>query len=260
MSENSDSAQDEVSELFIDKKVQKNMWVNVNNLRVRFEPNLNAKVVTHLNYNDAVQWTGVSTKSQITVKLSGKEVTGPFLKIKYNQNSEGWVFSGALSETKLSTYWEEAGCPRGEPVPHINSEKFPDAGFKIDYEKGTAEEEIELNEELRLQVVQAGCEYVNYTYKIYIKSMPENIDLYDATYWYPRAVEILKLVKSKKAIDDIGNAIEVLQGYIDKDNLEFENAITENNPQELSPVFMVYEPKRDGSGVLLEVSKAIGPL
>ena len=248
------------TEELINQKEDRDLWANVDKLRVRSAPDLSAKVISSLKLGDKVHWNGVSTKKVITAKLGGEDKTGPFYKVNLEDKREGWVFSAALSQTDLSSYWVKAECPRGIPEPQIDAKKYADADFTIDNAAGQAEETMILTGMLDLKIVHTGCEYIIWTYTFTIKEPPVNVDMYDSTYWYPEALNVFKIVKSKKAVKNIDIIIKLLEEYIKKDNFEFETLLGEEADNPLATKVQVYEPKLKGSSVEFKITSSIGPI
>ena len=69
--------------------------VNVNNLRVRTQPDLNANTVTLLKEGVIVKAWGERSQKKIEINLRGVNISDYWYKIKYGAHS-GWVFGGAL--------------------------------------------------------------------------------------------------------------------------------------------------------------------
>ncbi len=69
-------------------------WVDA--LRVRAQPDPELASVANVNTGDKVTYLGETSANTATFELRGKEITGPFLKVKLADGTVGWVFAGGL--------------------------------------------------------------------------------------------------------------------------------------------------------------------
>ena len=76
-------------------------YTTVDNLSVRRYPSLDAKRISSLDEGVRVTYLGSESANVISVKLRGKQTTGPFYFIRTDSGKEGWVYSGALSSTPV---------------------------------------------------------------------------------------------------------------------------------------------------------------
>ena len=82
---------------------QLTIYVWVDNLRMRLEPDTKSDVVTELKEGQAIVF--LEEKSNFTQKITlrGKQYDEPWLKVKTKDNKIGWVYGGgAVSYTHLT--------------------------------------------------------------------------------------------------------------------------------------------------------------
>ena len=114
-------------------------YTTVDNLSVRRYPSLDAKRISSLDEGVRVTYLGSESANVISVKLRGKQTTGPFYFIRTASGKEGWVYSGALSSTPVyvedydaivafSTY----GTFEGDDL-YYDLQFWEDQGIKVIY-------------------------------------------------------------------------------------------------------------------------------
>lgn len=114
-------------------------YTTVDNLSVRRYPSLDAKRISSLDEGVRVTYLGSESANVISVKLRGKQTTGPFYFIRTASGKEGWVYSGALSSTPVyvedydaivafSTYG--IGSFEDDPM-YYNLQRWEDFGIKV---------------------------------------------------------------------------------------------------------------------------------
>ena len=112
-------------------------YTTVDNLSVRRYPSLDAKRISSLDEGVRVTYLGSESANVISVKLRGKQTTGPFYFIRTASGKEGWVYSGALSSTPVyvedydaivafSTY----GSFEDDPL-YYSLQRWEDFGIKV---------------------------------------------------------------------------------------------------------------------------------
>ena len=112
-------------------------FTTVDNLSVRRYPSLDAKRISSLDEGVRVTYLGSESANVISVKLRGKQTTGPFYFIRTASGKEGWVYSGALSSTPVyvedydaivafSTY----GSFEDDPL-YYSLQRWEDFGIKV---------------------------------------------------------------------------------------------------------------------------------
>ncbi len=69
-------------------------WVDA--LRVRAKPDPALASIANINTGDKVTYLGEASRNTATFVLRGREITGPFLKVKLADGTVGWVFAGGL--------------------------------------------------------------------------------------------------------------------------------------------------------------------
>lgn len=116
-------------------------YTTVDNLSVRRYPSLDAKRISSLDEGVRVTYLGSESANVISVKLRGKQTTGPFYFIRTASGKEGWVYSGALSSTPVyvedydaivafSTYGGFSGDPYLEEL-YYSLQRWEDFGIKV---------------------------------------------------------------------------------------------------------------------------------
>ena len=112
-------------------------YTTVDNLSVRRYPSLDAKRISSLDEGVRVTYLGSESANVISVKLRGKQTTGPFYFIRTASGKEGWVYSGALSSIPVyvedydaivafSTY----GSFEDDPL-YYSLQRWEDFGIKV---------------------------------------------------------------------------------------------------------------------------------
>ena len=84
----------------IDSNAQQELFVWVENARIRKEPDLNAEVIAEIKGGEKLMLTSKETKNKIKVKLRGVEFEDVWVKVKTNDEKEGWIFKGMLTENE----------------------------------------------------------------------------------------------------------------------------------------------------------------
>jgi hypothetical protein len=82
----------------VDSTHTEELFVWVENARVRKTPDLNGEVITEIKGGDQVALTGESSNAKIKVKLRGVDFEDVWVKIKLNDGKEGWIFKGMLTD------------------------------------------------------------------------------------------------------------------------------------------------------------------
>jgi hypothetical protein len=82
-------------------KTDNYLYTTVDNLSVRKSPSLDAKRISTLDEGVRVTFLGNESANVISVKLRGKQTTGPFYYVRIPSGKEGWIYSGALSSTPV---------------------------------------------------------------------------------------------------------------------------------------------------------------
>ncbi len=82
----------------IDSNKQQELFVWVENARIRKEPDLNAEVIVEIKGGEKVVLTGETSNNKIKVKLRGVEFEDVWVKVKTSDEKEGWIFKGMLTD------------------------------------------------------------------------------------------------------------------------------------------------------------------
>lgn len=82
----------------IDSNKQQELYVWVENARIRKEPDLNGEVIAEIKGGEKVVLTGETTNNKINVKLRGVEFEDVWVKVKTSDEKEGWIFKGMLTD------------------------------------------------------------------------------------------------------------------------------------------------------------------
>ena len=106
VNKNTDRSQQKTEEVK-QKRIKKEVteyYAWVDKLRVREIPSLDrkAKVVTTLDEGEKVTFLGEVSEELFDIRLRGRDMKGPFYKIKSKQGEIGWVFAGALSSVPVN--------------------------------------------------------------------------------------------------------------------------------------------------------------
>ncbi len=72
------------------------LYVNINNLKLRAEPNLNSEVLEELSLGSKVIYDGAVTDSIYTLNLGTREASEPYIKIKTWKGKTGWVYGAGV--------------------------------------------------------------------------------------------------------------------------------------------------------------------
>jgi len=107
INKNVDSSEQKIEEVKEKMRVKKEVteyYAWVDKLRVREIPSLDrkAKVVTTLDEGEKVSFLGEVSEELFEVTLRGRDMKGPFYKIKSRKGKVGWVFAGALSSVPVN--------------------------------------------------------------------------------------------------------------------------------------------------------------
>lgn len=82
----------------IDSNKQQELFVWVENARIRKEPDLNAEVISEIKGGEKVVLTGETSNTKIKVKLRGVEFEDVWVNVKTSDEREGWIFKGMLTD------------------------------------------------------------------------------------------------------------------------------------------------------------------
>ena len=82
----------------LDSNKQEELYVWVENARIRKQADLNAEVVTEIKGGEKVVLTGEKSSTKTKVKLRGVDVEDIWVKIKTGAGKEGWIFKGMLTD------------------------------------------------------------------------------------------------------------------------------------------------------------------
>lgn len=72
------------------------LYVNINNLKLRAEPNLNSEVLEELSLGSKVIYDGAVTDSIYTLNLGTIEASEPYIKIRTWKGKTGWVYGAGV--------------------------------------------------------------------------------------------------------------------------------------------------------------------
>ena len=72
------------------------LYVNINGLKLRSQPNLKSEVLDQLAENQEVIFMGEVTEERDTISLGEITVIEPWVKIKTWKGKEGWVFGAGV--------------------------------------------------------------------------------------------------------------------------------------------------------------------
>lgn len=82
----------------IDSNKKQDLFVWVENARIRNQPDLNAEVVAEVAGGNKVTLTGEESSNKIKVKLRGVEFEDVWAKVITVDQKEGWIFKGMLTD------------------------------------------------------------------------------------------------------------------------------------------------------------------
>jgi SH3-like domain-containing protein len=82
----------------VDPALQKDLFVWVENARVRKEPDLKAEVIAEIKGGEKLSLTGEVSTNKIKVNLRGVDFEDVWAKVKTSEGQEGWIFKGMLTE------------------------------------------------------------------------------------------------------------------------------------------------------------------
>lgn len=82
----------------VDPELKKDLFVWVENARVRKEPDLKADVIAEIKGGEKLSLTGEVSNSKIKVNLRGVDFEDVWAKVKTSEGKEGWIFKGMLIE------------------------------------------------------------------------------------------------------------------------------------------------------------------
>lgn len=71
-------------------------YAQVDSLKVRALPNLNAAVVDYLLLDESVRYSGERSARTQSIRLNGREQIEPWVKVTTRRDKSGWVFGGGL--------------------------------------------------------------------------------------------------------------------------------------------------------------------
>lgn len=74
------------------------LFVWVENARVRKTPDLNGEVITEIKGGEKIILTGEQSDTKIKVKLRGVDFEDVWVKVKLSEGNEGWIFKGMLTD------------------------------------------------------------------------------------------------------------------------------------------------------------------
>ena len=82
----------------IDSTRLEELFVWVENARIRKEADLNAEVITEIKGGEKVTLTGEISTNKIKIKLRGVDFEDVWVKVTTSTGKEGWVFKGMLTD------------------------------------------------------------------------------------------------------------------------------------------------------------------
>src|SRR5687767_4624093 len=82
----------------IDSTQTQELFVWVENARVRKTPDLNGEVITEIHGGEKIILTGEQSDTKIKVKLRGVDFEDVWVKVKLSDGNEGWIFKGMLTD------------------------------------------------------------------------------------------------------------------------------------------------------------------
>lgn len=71
-------------------------YAQVDSLKVRAEPNLDADVIDYLLLDESVRYAGERSARAQSIRLNGREQVEPWVKVTTRRERQGWVFGGGL--------------------------------------------------------------------------------------------------------------------------------------------------------------------
>lgn len=84
----------------LDTTTTQELFVWVENARIRKTADLNGEVITEIKGGEKVTLTGEKSELKTKVNLRGVEVEDVWVKVKLNDGKEGWIFRGMLTENE----------------------------------------------------------------------------------------------------------------------------------------------------------------
>jgi len=82
----------------INSNIKQELFVWVENARIRKEPDLNAEVITEIKGGEKLMLIGDSSSSKSKINLRGVEFEDIWVKVKTSDGKEGWIFKGMLTD------------------------------------------------------------------------------------------------------------------------------------------------------------------
>jgi hypothetical protein len=87
----------------VDSTQTQELFVWVENARIRKTPDLNGEVITEIKGGEKIMLTGEQSDSRIKVKLRGVDFEDIWVKVKSKDGTEGWIFKGMLTNDETYT-------------------------------------------------------------------------------------------------------------------------------------------------------------
>lgn len=100
------------------------LFAAVDDLIVRENPDPSLEPIYKLSELEEMEFLGEYSSNQYTFTLRGKEFTTNFLKVRFTNDWEGWVFAGGVSPVQAALQeYEETELPMNDPpeVKHQNA-------------------------------------------------------------------------------------------------------------------------------------------
>ncbi|MBS7564878.1 hypothetical protein KHS38_10720 [Mucilaginibacter sp. Bleaf8] len=136
------------------------------------------------------------------------------------------VQQNAASETNSADFAEEDECPKGVAEPVLSKKLFPDAVFKLDTDRRSGIETVQMSNGDKLTVQGSGCEYYMLTFRF--ETSRFSADTTNLPYWFDKAAVLMRELDDKKAIDcplEIGTGIHALISKVQKSGSSKENGL-----------------------------------
>jgi len=116
----------------IDSNTKQDLYVWVENARLRKEPNLESEIITEIKGGEKISLTGEETKDKTKTKLRGVDFEDVWVKAKTADGKEGWIFKGMLSnDPSLAANMNVFDIVPGRSVGKINIGDRKDDVVKI---------------------------------------------------------------------------------------------------------------------------------
>jgi hypothetical protein len=172
--------------------------------------------------------------------------------------------SGNTSENRETrdskqTKFDISNCIRGQAVPILKKDKYPNSSFKINEDGLSGTETTDLSEGDKLIIINGGCEY--YVLIFRFETSRFQGDTTDINYWSSKIVDLMNGISDGvDAPINLKKGTMTLSEYIKRNQIKILEDIT-FEPGEIRTYLNVNRiQKIDNRRYGLEISYIVGPL